>query len=205
MRPLPARLLLVTDRHASNRPLLRTIDDALRGGLKWVWLRDRDLPREERFKLAERLMATTRGSAILSIGGTMDLALQLGVNAVHLQATADLKRARDRLGADALIGVSAHNISDVRRAVRDGADYATLSPVFASPSKPGYGPALGLQGLRAAAGAGLPILALGGIVPADVLPCLQTGARGVAVMGQICCAENPRAAVETFLTNLAKG
>jgi len=87
------------------------------------------------------------------------------------------------LGAAALVGVAAHGIEDLRRARDAGADYATLSPIFASPSKPGYGPALGLGVLRAAASLDLPVLALGGVTANEAQACVEAGAHGVAVMG----------------------
>jgi len=91
--------------------------------------------------------------------------------------------ARRRLGQAALVGVSAHGLDDLRGARDAGGDYATLSPIFPSPSKPGYGPALGLAALHEAAGLGLPVLALGGVTAAAARACRDAGAHGVAVMG----------------------
>jgi len=61
----------------------------------------------------------------------------------------------------------------------------TLSPVFASASKPGYGPVLGLDGLavHVASASGTPVYALAGVRPDDVPGCLAAGAHGVAIMG----------------------
>jgi thiamine-phosphate pyrophosphorylase len=86
-----------------------------------------------------------------------------------------------------------------------GADYVTLSPIFASASKPGYGPALGLAGLAAcvAACAG-PVIALGGVTAATAPLCLAAGARGVAVMGEVMRADDPRLAVERLLHSFAR-
>ena len=104
----------------------------------------------------------------------------------------DPKSARARLGVTALIGVSAHNLDEAKRAEKAGADYVTLSPVFASDSKPGYGPALGLDGLTAVVHAvALPVLALGGVTAARVPACVKAGATGVAVMGEVMRGEDP--------------
>jgi thiamine-phosphate pyrophosphorylase len=96
-----------------------------------------------------------------------------------------------------LVGRSCHNADELSQARRDGCDYVTLSPVFQTPSKPGYGPALGLTGLAGlvprtglAAAVGLPreamaVYALGGIQPVDVAGCLAAGAYGIAVMGPV--------------------
>jgi len=91
--------------------------------------------------------------------------------------------ARRTLGPAALIGVPAHSLCEVARARDAGADYATLSPIFASPSKPGHGPALGLGAPAEAARMGLPVLALGGVTVDEARGCVEAGATGIAVMG----------------------
>lgn len=77
----------------------------------------------------------------------------------------------------------------------------TLSPVWETASKPGYGPALGVEGLAAAVAAvpGLPVYALGGIGPGRVAACVEAGAVGVAVMGAVMGAVDPGAVVRQIL------
>ena len=84
------------------------------------------------------------------------------------------------------------------------ADYVTLSPIRATRSKPGYGPALGLSGLAAAARRiAVPLIALGGIEATDVSPCLSAGASGVAVMGSVMRAADPANVVGELLRGFA--
>ena len=81
-----------------------------------------------------------------------------------------------------------------------GADYVTASPVFVTASKPGYGPALGLDGLARIVGrAPGPVVALGGITPQNAALCFEAGARGIAVMGEVMRATDPQATVEDML------
>jgi thiamine-phosphate pyrophosphorylase len=115
----------------------------------------------------------------------VELADEIGADGVHLSANAPIAAARARLGAGALIGLSAHHEADVARAAAEGADYATLSPIFASASKQGYGPALGAAALARAAAHGLPLLALGGITAERADDCLRAGAAGIATMGDV--------------------
>jgi thiamine-phosphate pyrophosphorylase len=80
--------------------------------------------------------------------------------------------------------------------------------VFATASKPGYGPALGIGGLaagcRAVAGVGSPlaVYALGGIRPAQAGACLAAGAAGVAVMGAVMRADDPHGIVRVMICEL---
>jgi thiamine-phosphate pyrophosphorylase len=191
MTPLPGPLLVITDRHQA-RHSIETIATAVgRGGGRWLLLRDKDLAREERRDLALRLakIAAEHGFA-LSISTDVELAAAVGAG-VHLQAAAAVAPARERLGSAAIIGVSAHGLDDVVTAAAAQADYVTLSPIFLTGSKPGYGPALGTGALRAAAESEIPVLALGGVTAATAGACLAAGARGVAVMGEIMRADDP--------------
>lgn len=184
-------------------PLLDAAREALRGGARWFWLRDRDLPDDEREALARDLQSLLGGHARLTVGGDLALALRIGADA-HLPAGADLKRARSSLGPGRLLGVSAHDFADVRRAAAAGADYVTLSPIFASASKPGYGPALGPGAIATAAKSGVPIIALGGLTAANAGACLGAGAMGIAVMGGVFGAERPDWSVKAILAALAE-
>ncbi len=186
MNRLPARLLAVTDRRQAGLPLVDVVSKLLDVGLRWLWLRDRDLPDAERLALAEALRGLTRrAGAALTVGGDVGLAARIGADGAHLRRAAEVPDARGRLGTASLLGVSAHSIADVHAAREAGADYATLSPIFGSASKPGYGPALGLVALTEAARFGLPVLALGGVTAATVAACLDAGACGIAVMGPL--------------------
>jgi thiamine-phosphate diphosphorylase len=172
------RLLVLTDRTQCAGPLVETVAAAVRCGARAVVLREKDLPAEERDRLAARLgelLAPVDGLLIRAGSGG-----DAGGGAVHLAAA-------DPFPADrpALVGRSCHDAAELRRARDEGCDYATISPVFPTASKPGYGPALRLAGLTAVAAAGPPAYALGGVSPADARGCLAAGAHGVAVMGAL--------------------
>jgi thiamine-phosphate pyrophosphorylase len=197
MKALPAPLLVITDRHQARHPI-ETIAEAVgQGG--WLLLRDKDLEPVARRRLAARLAEVSRRCGMhLSISRDVELAAEFGAS-VHLQAPAAVRAARRRLGPAAVIGVSAHRQGDVAAAVAGGADYVTLSPIFLTASKPGYGPALGLSTIGPAARLGISVLALGGITVSTVAACLDAGAAGVAVMGDMMRAEEPGAAIGSLM------
>jgi thiamine-phosphate pyrophosphorylase len=114
---------------------------------------------------------------------------------VHLPVGGDVQAARAALGPAAWVSASAHSFNEVLAAAAAGVDAVTLGPVFASASKPGYGPALGLEALAESGRLSpVPIIALGGITDDSRLPaCLEAGASGVAVMGVIMRAADPAA------------
>jgi thiamine-phosphate pyrophosphorylase len=137
------------------------------------------------------------------VNGDVAAARAAGAHGVHLPRNQSVARAREALGAGAVIGVSAHDEAEAAAAEREGADYVTLSPVFASISKPGYGPGVGLEGLaRIARRVSIPMVALGGIDAGNAALCLAAGARAVAVLGAVMAAPDPRTATARLVAAL---
>jgi thiamine-phosphate pyrophosphorylase len=204
VRSLPSPLLAVTDRHGQTRPLVETVQAILDGGGRWIWFRDKDLEPDARRCLGEAVAARVQaGGGILTVGGDVGLARALGADGVHLGGGADpeaIAAARVALGEGALIGVSAHAPQEAARAAAAGADYVTLSPIYATTSKPGYGPALGPAGIAASRSAPFPVVALGGIGSGTIAACREAGAAGIAVMGGLMRAGDPAGAARAFLT-----
>jgi len=193
-------LLVISDRSQARLPLIDIAEAAFRGGCRWFSLREKDLPAAERRVLLADLVELGRPFGALVMAHE-DIGAVEAVSAagVHLPAGSDPAAARRRLPRG-LIGVSAHSENEAGAQLRAGADYVTLSPIFLTDSKPGYGPALGLDALAAAAAkAPGPIVALGGITPHNAAACLAAGARGVAVMGEIMRAADPETTIRRLL------
>jgi thiamine-phosphate pyrophosphorylase len=197
--PIPP-LLVISDRSQAGRPIAEVAAAAFAGGCRWFSLREKDLPAAERRSLLAELVALGRPrGAIVMAHDDLDAVLATGAGGVHLPSGGDPAAARARLPR-ALIGASAHGAAEAAALIAAGADYVTVSPVFLTASKPGYGPALGLDGLaEAVAAARGPVLALAGITPANAGACLGSGAAGIAVMGEIMRAADPEAAVRALL------
>ncbi len=166
------RFLLLTDRTQCAGSLLDTVAAAVDRGVRAVVLREKDVPATQRATLAAELR-----TVLDRVGGLLIVAGRNG-SAVHLSATDAFPVPRP-----VLVGRSCHSSAEVTGAGAEGCDYVTVSPVFATASKPGYGPLLGLPGLAALTPAGPPAYALGGVLPEHVAGCLAAGAQGVAVMG----------------------
>jgi thiamine-phosphate pyrophosphorylase len=197
--PVPP-LLVISDRHQARRPLEEVAEAVFAGGCRWFSLREKDLPAEDRRALLAALLAMGhRRGAVVTAHEDIEAVLAVHADGVHLPSGGSPEAARARL-PDALIGASAHSADEAAALLGAGADYVTASPVFLTASKPGYGPALGVEGLaRIVARAPGPVVALGGITPANAGLCLSAGARGIAVMGEIMRAADPQAIVERIL------
>ena len=197
--PLPP-VLVITDRHQAKRPLEEIATALFAGGCRWLSLREKDLATAERRTLLQRLAALGREyGATVTVHDDLDAATALGIG-IHLPASGAVAAARRALGPRALIGISAHNPDEVAQAAVAAADYATLSPIFLTGSKPDYGPALGLGALRGPWK--LPVLALGGIDAGNAASCLEAGAAGIAVMGAAMRAPSPKDFMAALLARL---
>jgi thiamine-phosphate pyrophosphorylase len=197
-------LLVISDRSQAKRPLLEIAAAAFEGGCRWFSLREKDLPAAERRALLAELVALGRrfGATVMA-HDDIDAVEAVGAAGVHLPGGGDPAAARRRL-PQRLIGASAHSGTEATALLRAGADYVTLSPIFLTDSKPGYGPALGLDALAAAAStAPGAIIALAGIGPDNAAACIAAGARGIAVMGDIMRAADPETTVRLLLAAMA--
>lgn len=201
--PRDWRVYLVTDSNETGgRPLVDVLAQALAGGIGAVQVRERGLPAGELLALALQLRELTlRYDAALLINDRIDVALACGADGVHLPASSfSIADARALMGANRLVGVSAHSVADVIAANAAGADFLVFGPVYETPSKRSYGPPAGLANLREAARASeLPVLAIGGITPSRVSEVLQAGAAGVALIRAILGAADPEVAARQLV------
>lgn len=200
-------LYLITDRmQTAGRMLPAVVADALRGGLRAVQLREKDLTAGQLFELAVELRQLTREfGARLLINDRIDVALAVAADGVHLgKAGLPVPEARRILGSERLIGYSAHSADEALQAQLDGADFVTLGPVYHTPSKALYGEPLGLGALTEAARVvSIPVFALGGVKHASVAEVLSAGAQGVALITAIIAARNPTVETESLLRIIA--
>jgi thiamine monophosphate synthase len=176
------RLLVLTDRTQCAGPLIDTVAAAVDAGARAVVLREKDLPEARRNELAVQLSAVLAPVDGLLVRAGPGPATAVHLTAMHLAAADPFPVPRP-----ALVGRSCHSAAELDRSAAEGCDWVLLSPFAATPSKPGYGPALGAAGLAALLAGRRPprSYALGGVQPADVAACLAAGAWGVAVMGPV--------------------
>lgn len=183
------RVVVLTDRTQlpPGRSLAEQLVACLGAGLDSVILREHDLPPVERSGLLTYL--NHAGLCVLS--SRLPDPVAAGIHLASDQPTPVHGSKPVRFGR------SCHSAEEVCRAAAEGARWATLSPFGASGSKPGYGPPVPAEGF--ATGAGIPVLALGGIDPDTAADARTAGAHGVAVMGAVMRADDPARVVAELL------
>lgn len=200
------RLILITDTaRFHGEPFFDTVRAALTGGVDAVLVREKRMDSARLLAFAAELRQITRQfQASLIIHSQLDIALAIDADGIHL-AAADiphLPRLRGHLShPDQTLSASCHNRDEVAQAAALGADFVTLSPLFATASHPGTEP-LGVASFkRIAAEATLPVVALGGI---DRHNCARIQGFPLAVISAIAAADEPQR-VATELATASKG
>jgi len=175
----------ITDRRSlpGHQDLPACIARNLHAGPDWIQIREKDLSARELFELVRGALRfpNPRGVRIL-VNGRMDVAISAGAAGVHLPAGSIApSQLRALAPAGFLIGVSCHEVAEVRRAEDEGADYVVFGPVFAPLSKSTDLLPRGLAGLKEAVEAvKIPVLALGGVTRENSAQCIAAGASGIA-------------------------
>ena len=162
--------------------LQRQVRASFSAGVGYVQVREKDLPGRRLAQIVEDLQDSPekKGSRLL-VNERLDIAIACGVDGVHLPSDSlPLSAVRSKAGREWIVGISCHAEDDIEEALRQGASYALVGPVFRTPSKPDVAP-LGLSRLaRLCSRFSIPIFALGGVNVENAKDCVQAGAAGVA-------------------------
>lgn len=180
-----------------SHSMVETTMDAIAGGATIVQLRDKEAGTDGLIRAGRELMRAMEGTNVpLIVNDDIEAAIAIGAHGLHVgQDDLPSQIARDRLGPDKIIGLSIESEEVAQKVDRTIVDYVGIGPVFATPTKPDHKPAIGFDGLeKLVRMVGLPSVAIGGLKRDHVLPALESGADGVAVVSAICGQPDPKQA-----------
>jgi thiamine-phosphate diphosphorylase len=198
------RLIVITDEAlAAPRSVVDVVGEALKGGARAIQLRDKRASGRELLDQARVLRALTREfGAILFINDRFDVALAADADGVHVGPNDLPVAAVRREAADGfLIGTSTDDPRRARRLEAEGADYIGCGTVFPTSTKKDAGTAIGISGLkRVVEAVDIPVVGIGGITEDSARGVFAgSGAAGIATVGAIMAADDPRSVVENLL------
>lgn len=186
------RVYPITDTQLSGLSHAQQVEAFADGGATVVQLRDKHAPGLEFYEHAKAALAVAAERGVrLVINDRVDIALALGGIDVHLgQDDLPPKAARRLLGDDAVIGFSTHNLNQAIEAAAWPIDYLAIGPVFATATKENPDPVVGLEGVRVVREAigEKPLVAIGGITPANACEVIDAGADSVAMISGLWTA-----------------
>ena len=184
--PKRLRLYAVTDRAWTHdaEGLLRQVAAAVDGGAGIVQLREKHMGQADFLAEAERFVALCREKGAVSIiNDNVEIAAQTGADGVHVgQEDLEAGRARELLGPDKLIGVSAHSVEEALAAQAAGADYLGVGAAFVTGTKTDAKP-ISRETIRAI----------------NILELKNCGLDGVAVVSALFAQADVKAAAEELL------
>ena len=199
MNNIDYSVYLVTDRDLlKGRNLTEVIEEAILGGTSIVQLREKYASSLEFYEVAKEVKKITdKYNVPLIINDRIDIALAIDASGVHLgQSDIPCSIARKILPQGKIIGVSAHNLNEAEKALKDGADYLGCGAVFNTSTKKDV-TTLSYEGLKEITdNINIPIVAIGGINENNIMTLKGSGINGVAVVSSIIGKENVKGASE---------
>ncbi len=188
----------------SIEAFFRHVETLCRAGLPWFQFREKSLPDEPGLELADRLRVLTRETGtLLTINDRTDMALLSGADGVHLgqDDIPSVRTLRTIFPSSTLhLGISTHNLYEVRRALLLQPDYLGVGPIFSTSTKDVGVPPRGSRALTETRTATtLPLIAIGGIRPEHAPELFRAGATSLAVSSILTHSDDPAALLRAFL------
>ena len=201
MNKLDLSLYLVTDKSDDVEKFLKTIEEAIQGGVSVVQIREKTADTLDFYNLALKVKEiTTRYNVPLIINDRVDVALAIDADGVHVgQSDMPCDVTRKLVGDDKIVGVSAATIEEAQKAERDGADYIGTGAVFPTSTKDDA-PSITKKELKEVVDSiDIPVVAIGGINLDNASELTDTGIAGLSVVSAIMSSDNPKESSKKLL------
>lgn len=201
MNKLDLSLYLVTDNSDDVEKFLNTIEEAIKGGVTVVQIREKTAETLDFYNLALKVKEiTTKYDVPLIINDRVDVALAIDADGVHVgQSDMPCDVTRRLIGKDKILGVSASTVDEAQKAERDGADYIGTGAVFPTATKDDA-PSVTKDGLKEVVKSiNIPVVAIGGINHDNASELIDTGIAGLSVVSAIMSADDPKKSSEELL------
>ena len=197
------QLYAITDRNWLNgNTLASQVEDALRGGATFLQLREKNASKKEIIKEALEIKEICKKYNVpFVIDDDVDIAKEIDADGVHIgQNDASYKYARDILGDNKIIGLTAQNLEEALTAQNSGADYIGVGAVFNTSTKLDTIPMSRETLMQITSNISIPVVAIGGINENNILELKGSGVEGVAVISAIFSKEDITEAANNLLS-----
>lgn len=201
MKNLDLSLYLVTDKSDDVEKFLKTIEEAIKGGVSVVQIREKTADTLDFYNLALKVKKiTTKYNVPLIINDRVDVALAIDADGVHVgQSDMPCDVTRKLVGPNKIVGVSAATIDEAKKAEKDGADYIGTGAVFPTSTKDDA-PKITKKELKEVVDSiNIPVVAIGGITIDNASELIDTGIAGLSVVSAIMSSNDPKKSSEKLL------
>ena len=201
MKDIDLSLYLVTDNSENEKKFLKTIEEAIIGGVSVVQIREKTAETLEFYNLAIKVKEiTTKYDVPLIINDRVDIALAIDADGVHVgQSDMPCDITRKLIGKNKILGVSATTVEEAKKAENDGADYIGVGAVFPTTTKADAKSVTKKELSDITKSINIPVVAIGGITIENANELKDTGIAGLSVVSAIMNADDPKKASEKLL------
>lgn len=201
MNSLNLSLYLVTNNSEDEEKFLNIIEESLKGGVSVVQLREKKAETLDFYNLALKVKEITQKYNVpLIINDRIDIALAIDAEGVHIgQSDMPAQIARLLIGKDKILGVSAANIKEAKKAQRDSADYIGVGAVYPTNTKDDATSVSKKELKEIVKSVDIPAVAIGGITRENAHELNDCGIDGISVVSAIMNSQNPKTASENLL------
>ncbi|MEI7905413.1 MAG: thiamine phosphate synthase [Candidatus Firestonebacteria bacterium] len=203
LKKLNKSLYVIIDPDFCRLEPLETARRAILGGARVFQLRCKNKPESYTVKLAGKMASLCRSKrAIFIMNDSPDIAEKVKADGLHI-GQKDVSALKAKGVFKGLLGVSAYNDKEIRKALREGADYIGFGPVFKTSTKKGLPPVKGLKRLaRAARKFKVPVVAIGGINSKNIAEIFKAKAASASLISAVCSADDPKKAVRELIKKI---
>ncbi|MGJ5836630.1 thiamine phosphate synthase [Bacillus sp. G402] len=186
----------------TSRQPLDVLKEAIQGGITMFQFREKGegaLQGEEKKQLARQLQVLCQEANVpFIVNDDVQLAIDLDADGVHVgQEDTNAEDVRQKIG-NKILGVSTHNLDEVKQAMKDGADYVGMGPVYPTETKKDTRSVQGVSLITEVRhhGPHIPIVGIGGITYDNAAPVIQAGADGISIISAISQSADSKKAAE---------
>lgn len=200
-------LYFITDSGLTKQGVLPDVRSVLSGGCRLLQYREKMKSTAAMVVEAREIAKLCKAKkALFFVDDRVDVAVAASADGVHIgQGDMPLADARKILGKRKIIGVTVHSVAEALQAQKLGADYVSISPIFATSTKSDAGAPCGVGLIEEIKKrVRLPIVAIGGINEQNVQQVMRAGADAVAVISSIVCSENPKEAAARIIKKIRR-
>ena len=198
-------LYFITDSRLTKKTVIEDVKSAIKGGAKIIQYREKNAPAKKMLEEANEIKKLCqKNKVIFLINDRIDIALAVDADGVHIgQDDMPYNAARNLLGKNKIIGITAHNLEESMEAEKIGADYIGLSPIFSTNTKSDAGNACGAEMIsKVKKKVKIPIVAIGGINESNIKDVLKAGAKNAAIISAILTTDDVERAVKKFIERI---
>lgn len=175
------------------------LEQAIEGGITIFQYREKgkgSYTGDQKYHFAKKLQEICKVKKIpFIVNDDVELALLLDADGVHIgQDDETAKAVREKIGDNKILGISTHNLEEVKKAIADGADYVGIGPIYPTQTKEDAKTPKGTVLIKEVRsnGVDIPIVGIGGITSENAATVIKSGGDGVAVISEISLSMNPK-------------